>query len=223
MDAVPVPDRDWSGLPPDVLSLIFAKTGAIEVLMGAGLVCHPWLDAAKAADMWRTIDMERHGAVVNKQDKGVLRAMAKVAVDRSDGRLEAFAAKGFVNDELLMYLRKRSPSLKSLRLVSCRGVSKDGFTGAMIRAPPPHLRSLQLVDMVNLTTEELITAVDACPRLETLLVHYSFNIGSEAALRVKCAAIKNLKVELEYHGDPYFGGAGPEAYDWDLEDWGGLL
>lgn len=103
-----VPGRDWSELPPDVLSLVFAKIGAIDVLMGAGLVCHPWLNAAKAADLslWRTVDMEHHDAVV-KKDKSVMRAMAKVAVDRSDGRLEAFAAEGFVNDELLMYVTQR--------------------------------------------------------------------------------------------------------------------
>lgn len=37
----------------------------------------------------------------------VMCAMAKVAVDRSDGLLEVFEGKGFVNDQLLQYIGDR--------------------------------------------------------------------------------------------------------------------
>ncbi|XBH73920.1 hypothetical protein VPH35_100958 [Triticum aestivum] len=100
MDDAAPPARDWSLLPMDALSSIFVRVGAVDVLMGAGLVCRSWLQAAKLPDVWRAVDMENHEVVLLKNIP-VLRAMAKAAVDRSDGQLRVFAGKRFVSDELL--------------------------------------------------------------------------------------------------------------------------
>jgi hypothetical protein len=99
--------RDWSALPLDVLVSIFTKVGAVDVLItGTGLVCHSWLQAAKVPDLWRSVDMANH-SVDKVDDDDVLRALAKVAVDRSEGQLEVFLGKLFVTDELLMYIADR--------------------------------------------------------------------------------------------------------------------
>ena len=113
------PALDWSELPADLLPAVFAKLGAAEVLMGAGLVCRAWREAARLPQAWRRIDMRwlpwgahmkhyRHG-VPRTKDPEVVRAMTRLAVDRSGGRVEVFAADGgFVTDELLKYVAERS-------------------------------------------------------------------------------------------------------------------
>ncbi|TVU43179.1 hypothetical protein EJB05_09624, partial [Eragrostis curvula] len=57
--------------------------------------------------------------VLEKMSGSILCAMAKVAVDRSCGQVEAFLGKWFVTNDLLKYIADRSPSLKVLRLSSC--------------------------------------------------------------------------------------------------------
>ena len=103
---LPPESRDWSELPMDAFSVIFAKLGAIELLMGAGLVCHSWLHAAKLPHLWQCVEMVHHEALSLKEPI-VMSEMARAAVDRSDGRLEAFEGQWFVNDGLLNYIRDR--------------------------------------------------------------------------------------------------------------------
>ncbi|KAI4986003.1 hypothetical protein ZWY2020_018633 [Hordeum vulgare] len=140
------PAVDWSLLPLDVLSLIFHRIGAVDVLMGAGLACRSWLEAAKLPELWRAVDMDKHD-VVFRNDDDVLCAMAKAVVDRSDGQLRSFAGKLFVNDELMEYIAERSPLLTSLRLVSCRDLV---LGSVMHESSLLELRSLELYD-INLT------------------------------------------------------------------------
>ncbi|KAG2582167.1 hypothetical protein PVAP13_6KG090700 [Panicum virgatum] len=68
----------------------------------------------------------------NKGPDALCAAMAKVAVDRSGGSLEMFAGKDFVTDELLKYVADRAPVLKSIRIISCEGISDIGLAQAIV-------------------------------------------------------------------------------------------
>ncbi|CAL4997234.1 unnamed protein product [Urochloa decumbens] len=140
--------RDWSELPHDALSFVFNKLDIFDILMGAGLVCHPWLGAAEEPSLWKHLDMSSHNNVVREKcrsrETGVLCAMAKKAVDRSGGQLEVFVGEQFVDDDLLKYIGDRAPSLKVLRLTSCLHVLNEGFVEA--------IRKLPLLEELNLST-----------------------------------------------------------------------
>uniref|UniRef100_A0A0E0J4M6 F-box domain-containing protein n=1 Tax=Oryza nivara TaxID=4536 RepID=A0A0E0J4M6_ORYNI len=226
--------RDWSELPADALSVVFAKVGAVEVLAGAGLACRSWLDAARVPELWRAVDMLR-GAVRCLhlgQDRDLMCAMAKVAVDRSGGRLEVFKGEDFVTDELLEYIGDRSPSLKVIS-VWCSDetrMSTEGFaeltrkcplleeivlSGGGHRRPPlprlalavaelRHLRRLTLQG-IGVSNDELTAIVDGCPRLELLDVCSCWDlcVDDDAQLLAKCARIRTLKLPPSEEDDYY--------------------
>jgi hypothetical protein len=113
MDAPPSleqPARNWSELPLEPLHSVFSKLGVVDLLMGAGLVCHSWLEEAKQPDLWRSVHTRHHHKVLD-MSAGDLREMLKAAVDRSAGGLEVFVGDWFLTDNLLKYIGDRYYSL----------------------------------------------------------------------------------------------------------------
>ncbi|KAI4988845.1 hypothetical protein ZWY2020_036162 [Hordeum vulgare] len=230
--------------------------------MGAGFVCHSWLEAAKTPGLWRKVDMGRgsrdkemmekkRGAGIDLDDSNhlsknslvIMCAMAKMAVDRSDRKLEVFVGEKFVTDEILSYVGARSPSLKKLAILSCHHVTSEGFYDLVTKCPQledievsgcagvrgailatgraclrlkrlvldktlrrrwdrkevagislmHELRYLSLARS-EITNEELMAVVDACPCLEFLSVVHCDNIVPNGVLRAKCATVKMLKL-----------------------------
>ncbi|RLN03660.1 putative F-box/LRR-repeat protein 23 [Panicum miliaceum] len=162
--------RDWSALPLDVLLIVFANLGAVDGLMGPGIVCHSWLEAAKVPCVqWRSLDMANHKAL-EKMNDGVLCEMAKVAVDRSKGQLEVFLGELFVTDEILKYIGDRSASLKSLSLMSCHDITNRGFTDLIRKSPLLEDLSLELCPRVG-GRKVFEATVKACSQLKRFSLH----------------------------------------------------
>ncbi|CAL4899506.1 unnamed protein product [Urochloa decumbens] len=128
----------WAALPRDVLWSLFTELGHREVLSGAGLACVAWRRLARQEPaLWRRIDLTTAaGDTVSGWKE-----MALAAIDRSAGQCEAFW--GRADNEVLLYLANRAPSMKSLRLTSHYDVSSEVFTELIKKFPL--LEELELV------------------------------------------------------------------------------
>ncbi|TVU43183.1 hypothetical protein EJB05_09628 [Eragrostis curvula] len=204
----PASNRDWSDLPIDVLTSVFVKLGAIEVLMGAGLVCRSWLEAAKTLDPWRTVDMVHHRLVEEmydydslfalfdhpeKIDGDDLCAMARVAVDRSSRQLEVFLGKKFVTDEHLKYIEDRPTSLKRLSLISCCNVSNEGFSQLITTSPL--LEDILLDDCSDVKGDKFYEATGkACVHLKHFRLHGE-HVSDEALGIAAMHKLRNLNLQ----------------------------
>lgn len=97
--------RDWAEMPSDALAAVFGKLDVAEILTGAGLVCRAWRRlAATDPTLWRRVDMCHHGDLLETEEA---EAMARAAVDRAAGTMDAFWADTFVTDDLLRYISQR--------------------------------------------------------------------------------------------------------------------
>ncbi|KAH7654337.1 F-box and leucine-rich repeat protein 2/20 [Dioscorea alata] len=124
--------RNWAELPHDVLSVIFGKLGAFEVLFPAQWVCRAWNRFSHEPALWRCVDMRFHADMVNVAP---MEEIAMRAVDRAAGQLEGFYGENSGSDELLRYIADRTNSFRSLRLRSCYNISDEGLIAMANRSP----------------------------------------------------------------------------------------
>lgn len=99
--------RDWAELPVDAILQVFRWLDHVDILMGAGLACRSWRAAARDEPaLWRRIDMRGFACLPYWQShrRDTVRAMAREAVRRSDGRCEEFWSKVGGDDEVLRFL-----------------------------------------------------------------------------------------------------------------------
>ncbi|KAJ4805638.1 F-box family protein [Rhynchospora pubera] len=165
--------RSWAELEPNVLILIFLKLGTMEVLRVAGSVCRSWRKVATQEPvLWRRIDMSRHDYY--RSDAFKLIDPARLAIDRSGGRLEEFAAAYFADDYLLRYLCDRTSVLKKLNLISSGQLSAAAIAETAERQPLLEEIKISCGPFSKKLTEFLGTA---CPHLKSFELYYtSYNM-----------------------------------------------
>ncbi|WVZ94626.1 hypothetical protein U9M48_040495 [Paspalum notatum var. saurae] len=195
--------RDWSELPLDALASIFGKLGGIEILMGPGLVCRSWLQAAKVPELWRSVDMARH-LLVDEMDDDAVCAMARAAVDRAAGQLQVFKGKGFVTDELLQYIGDRY--LSFCRLPKLGHLWTMDFYFQYIHrcdmhmyahSRSPDLKGLVLASCYGVSNNGFTDLVTKCPLLQDLHLLLCDNVGGRdvyEATGKACAQLKTFRL-----------------------------
>ncbi|KAI3872300.1 hypothetical protein MKW92_031600 [Papaver armeniacum] len=173
--------RNWLELPPNVLSLIFLKLGAIDILLRAQLVCSVWRKASKKPLLFRSIDIRNSWDLFEEQcdmmigrvsfngSRYDMQKMVREAVDRSCGQLVEFSLESFCCNELLAYTAEKSSSLRCLRLVYCYQVSDDTLINMAKKAAM--LEELEIchcsfsVDTLKAVGDLLITCRDRLIKL----------------------------------------------------------
>ncbi|KAK8543206.1 hypothetical protein V6N13_136263 [Hibiscus sabdariffa] len=173
---------DWLKLPSDVTASILSRLGAADILNNARYVCTDWRNICKGT----TIDMGRCCDVLNLDYD--LQKLCFQAVDRSGGRLININLESIGSDELLTYIAERqalkcqiffffsllqsinliyilSSRLKRLRLVSCRNISDEGLSAAVVKFP--FLEDLE-ISYCPITEHALETIGLSCPLLNSL-------------------------------------------------------
>ncbi|KAI3913908.1 hypothetical protein MKW92_030085 [Papaver armeniacum] len=179
--------RNWLELPPNVLSLIFLKLGAIDILLRAQLVCSVWRKASKKPSLFRSIDIRNSWDLFEEQCDMMIgrvsfngnmydmQKMVREAVDRSCGQLVDFSLESFCCNELLAYTAEKSSSLRCLRLVYCYQVSYD----------------------------TLINMAKKAAMLEELeICHCSFSVDTLKAVGNACHQLKSFRLNSRGYDHP---------------------
>ncbi|KAF8775026.1 hypothetical protein HU200_005075 [Digitaria exilis] len=120
------------------------------------------------------------------------------AVDRSAGLCEAFS--GPWDEESLLYLAERSPSLKSLHISHDEYASYEVLIDIIKKLPlledldisPPFCHICESEKFFDFSDVALTALLDNCPLLDSLNISGSLDITMDAQLRAKCARVENL-------------------------------
>ncbi|XP_057729197.1 putative F-box/LRR-repeat protein 23 [Arachis stenosperma] len=159
---------NWLELPRDVLSAIFVKVGAIEVLRNVRRVCSEWRNLSEDPIIWHTIDMHHRDGIAYCSDN-ILDAMCRRAIDLSSGQLTDITVDNFATDSLLKYITDSTSNLRRLRLILCYDITDMGL--ALVAQKLPQLEELD-ISISHLSEYPLETIGQNCPQLRTL----KFNI-----------------------------------------------
>uniref|UniRef100_A0A0E0QFF0 F-box domain-containing protein n=1 Tax=Oryza rufipogon TaxID=4529 RepID=A0A0E0QFF0_ORYRU len=166
--------RNWADLALDAILTIFHKLDHIDILMAADQVCASWRRAARdEPTLWPRITMRGTEALSARINRG---GLACAAVCRSAGRCEAFCGEFAGDDGFLMYLAEQASCLKSLRLISCLGVSNEGIEEAIKQFPLLEELELSFCDNVTYKAYAVI-GVTCGPQLKCLRLIKSFFDG----------------------------------------------
>lgn len=167
--------RNWADMPLDSILAVLHKLDHIDILMAADQVCRSWRRAARdEPELWRRIVMRGNAEL---SPKLIRQGMACEAVRRSAGQCEAFCGEHAADDGFLLYLSEQAPCLKSLRLISCSGVSKEGFED--IIKGFPLLEELELSLHHNQHQRVYKVIVEACPQLKHFRLNKQYFNGQQ--------------------------------------------
>ncbi|CAN6197829.1 unnamed protein product [Urochloa humidicola] len=161
----PPPEREWAELPLDLICYVFHHLGPVELLIaGAAEVCRSWRRASRdEPELWRHVDMRGYAdrCVRSHVPIGVL---VRAAVRLGAGQCEAFWGDA-ADDDLVCLLADKASSLKSLRLISCYKISKEGFAAAITKFSL--LEELEISKCSGIVSNESLEAIaKSCPRLK---------------------------------------------------------
>ncbi|KAJ9565918.1 hypothetical protein OSB04_001884 [Centaurea solstitialis] len=193
--------RDWLQMPDEIMGgMILQRLGAIDILMNAQKVCRNWRRICKDPAMWRVIDMD-YFRFDNKHDAEKL---CKQAVHRSRGELIDITIDGFGTDDLLNrsavhfvalngYLMHSSSKLKSLWLMDCYSITRNGLVHALKRLPC--LETLDLFD-ISINAEDIKVIGQSCPQLKSFKMNTRFMEcdGDAFAIANSMPALRHLQL-----------------------------
>ncbi|CAA7019392.1 unnamed protein product [Microthlaspi erraticum] len=214
---------NWAELPPELTSSILVRLGAIEILQNAQRVCTSWYRACKDPSMWRKIHMHKHNDYpsISPDDydynaymikmKSRHEAMARHAVDRSQGGLVEIDIWLFGTGPLLSHIVDSSRDLRVLRIPRCHEIPNEG-PGGLIEA----VGKLPLFEELDISygyfLEETLKIVGkSCPNLKMLRLRTPEVQYDDAEFAVAIAETMPQLRHLQLLGNEAFPDEGLEA------------
>ncbi|KAI3903574.1 hypothetical protein MKW98_032228 [Papaver atlanticum] len=186
--------RNWLELPHNVISHIFLKLGAIDILLSAQSVCPTWRKVSKEPSLFRSIDMRNRSDLFDGKMYD-LEKLARVAVDRSCGQLIEFSMDCFGNNELLAHLADKSCELRCLRLVSSYEVRGDALIDVAKKAVM--LEELEICHC-SFLEDTLIVVGNSCPQLKSLRLNHRGYMPTHVESDNEVLAIAGYMPELRH-------------------------
>ncbi|CAO2164095.1 unnamed protein product [Urochloa humidicola] len=173
--AVDTPARDWAALPRAIVLDVFLRLGSREVQLGAEFACKPWRSVAlEEPALWRRVGMDPWDPLDERwrcDDDRVEMERKLVAVNRGKGQCEEF--KGYCNDDDLLDLVGRAPSVKVLHIEHHSDYdSSEDLVEALKKLTLLEDLEIDFKCIIHWDENVLESVCEACPHLKKLVLMY---------------------------------------------------
>ncbi|KAL5996850.1 hypothetical protein ACLOJK_007772 [Asimina triloba] len=188
----------WTDFLQEALTLIFSKLD-FESLAATAQACRSWRAAAHCPECWEPIHLALHRTFLDQfikdqappPDADKLNSMSLYVLAHGGAGTKALCFDSIATDEMLLRIAARFPSIESISLRNCKGISTAAFSKLISSCKNLKFIDISFCGSGNTTPKTIEEMGRCCPSLVGLnLAHLELTEEMAAAI-AKC--LPNLK------------------------------
>ncbi|KAL5996851.1 hypothetical protein ACLOJK_007773 [Asimina triloba] len=197
---------DWADLLQEALILVFSKLD-FNSLAAAAQACRSWQAAAHSPECWEPVHLALHLSFLDQfikdqarpTDADELHSMSLHVLAHGGAGTKALCFDSIATDEMLLKIATRFPSIESISLRNCKGISPAAFSQLISSCKNLRFIDISFCSSSNASPKTIEEMGRCCPSLVGLnLAHMELTEEMAAAIAKSLPKLKWLNLNSSW-------------------------